>query len=173
MMRYRVQYDKKDVLEYLTYYERLANLACQYKWWSVYDLHTCLAEAVKDGRAHWGDEFATTDVHRYCKERDQVPEQGEGRKARRDTPRHNRGREDRSDSHSHSRDSYDSQLKDGLCRKFNKEASGCSWGDSCKFHHRCSECDRLGIREVHPALWCPRATGSSGGGSAAGGTHAR
>ena len=175
MMRYRVQYDKKPVLEYLVYYERLANLACQYKWWSVYDLHTCLAEAVKDERASWGDEIATTDVHRYCKERDQLntdSDPGEGRRARRDLPRHNRRRDsDRSDSNSHSRDSRDGfSRKDGLCIKYNKEPTGCPWGDSCQFFHRCSECDRSGIREAHPALWCTRTTGSAGGNTAAGGS---
>ena len=173
MMRYRVQYDKQPVLEFLIYYERLANLACQYRWNTVYDLHQVLAEAVKDKRANWGDEIATTDVHRYCKERDQVPqksEHSEQRKSRNEFGRRNRSRDDRSsrsDSESRSRDPADGR-DGGLCRNYNKEATGCNFGGSCQFFHRCSVCDQLGLKEAHPALWCPR-KGGAGGGPAFGG----
>ena len=173
MMRYRVQYDEKPVLEYLVYYEKIANLACQYKWWSVYDLHQCLAEDVRENRSRWDAEIATTDIHRYCKERDQVPtayESGESRKSRRDSHRNNRSRDDRSESHSHSRES-NSRARDGttgVCRKYNKEPGGCSFGDSCQFDHKCAECDRVGLKEIHPAMWCPRTAGGAGGGTLAG-----
>ena len=173
MMRYRVQYDKQPVLEYLIYYERLANLACQYKWHSVYDLHQVLSEAVKDNRARWDDEVSTTDVHRYCKERDQVQrsEQSEHRKSRNESFRRGKGREDRSssrsDSENRSRDPADGKGGD-LCRNYNKEATGCNFGGSCQFFHRCSVCDQLGLKEFHPALWCPR-KGGAGGGMASGG----
>ena len=165
LMKYRVQHDNKSILEYLIYYERLCNLACQYRWHAVYDLHQYWANEVEDERATWDDEIPSTDIHRYCHGSASVhvqpPPSGEERKARRDSFK-SKSRNDRRDRSS----SDSSQIRDGICRRYNKEATGCRFGASCDFDHRCNECDKKGLNESHPALWCPsRVDSGKGGGS--------
>ena len=169
LIKYRVKHDKESAIEHITYYERLCNLACQYRWHAVFDLHTYWSNEVEEERASWDEEIPGTDIARYCHGYAQVHApssvvDGESRKHRKDSVRNrNRDNIDRSDR---SGSSSDSGIKDGLCRRFNKEPGGCRFGADCKFFHRCSECDARGEREVHPAIWCPyksRDGGQSGG----------
>ena len=113
---------------------------------------------MEEERASWDEEICGTDIARYCHGYAQVhfpsSVDGESRKHRkknsvRNGSRDNIDRSDRSGS-----DSESVQLKDGLCRRYNKEPGGCRFSADCKFYHRCSECDARGHHEVHPAMWC-------------------
>ena len=169
LIKYRIKYDKKSALEHIIYYERLCNLACQYRWHAVFDLHTYWSNEVEEERASWDEEIPGTDIARYCHGYDQVrapqSDEPESRKNRKNSVR-NRSRDnvDRADRSS----SDGGQIREGLCRRYNKDPAGCRFGGNCQFHHRCSECDARGLKEVHPAMWCHKSSdGASAPGSSA------
>ena len=155
----------KPILEYLVHYERMAGFALQYNWDAVKRYHEWIAEEVQEGERRWDSPIEVVDSIRFLKHEASIldgadsgetdREQGEprdaerGRPPKRDKPRFQQFREYRSES--------EGSRPRGICRLFNWDRGGCTYGRWCQFHHHCALCKRMGITGIaveHRAMDC-------------------
>ena len=171
-----VQYieNGEPISDQLKYYVQIANLACQYKWSAVYDVHLATVNEMEiNDKESWGDPISADIVHRYCNFNSNLPVDDRSgvfgdRRSRRDNPRRGSRRDDRDNSEGwtrevgrggRSRRINMGENSDKVCTMYNVKQTGCHYGSDCKFQHICVDCYKLGEKAHHPALWCPREGG--------------
>ena len=145
----------RSIAEFIRYYVQLANLACQYRWSAVYNLHKALVNDMEWGnRKTWGEPIPSDVVQRFCNQNACLPDRSDRHsvqevRGRRDSRRRRFRRESSSGGSARGRHSNGK-----VCYMYNNDSRGCSYGEDCKFDHICSNCKDES--DPHPAKWCPK-----------------
>ena len=167
LMLKKLRDEKKPILDYLIYYERLAGFALQFKFSAILRYHKFISDEVAEGNKTWQEPAINEDTIRFFtgeeiavrpsrpRERESVSAEGAtggtgsaGKPFKDSFRQSNRGSGSR-----------DGRKKEGLiCRFFNYDFRGCPYGDYCQFDHYCDFCKSLGRLLEHRAIDCqPRA----------------
>ena len=161
--------ENKPIKEYLVHYERMAGFALQYRWGAVRKYHNWISEQVQEGERDWDSPIEVMDSIRFLKheasllgkeedeeddsdreqEKPDKPAIKRGRPQKRDhRPRPPQFREYRAES--------EGGRSRGICRLYNWDRWGCTYGSYCQFDHDCATCFQYGIRRGHRAMDCQR-----------------
>ena len=176
MLNEKLNEKHEPISDLIVYYEQITSYATHHRWPAVFSLHRSMANEVALGMRTWDAEIKHRNTAKHLNVASDLSEfknkqaqnasqsQGQGQGSNNssqgqggDGKKHkikNRPRIQSDISYTRSQSQFAASDDAPVCRLFNHNERGCTYGGICDYRHVCDICELKGIKALHPAMYC-------------------